>query len=339
MNSLGLAFVTGLTTGGISCLAVQGGLLASSVAQKKEDQLATSPSRSWLAVAMFLVAKIIAYTILGFFLGLLGSFFVISLKLQAWLQIFVGLFMLITAARIADIHPIFRYFVIQPPTWVYKLLKNQTRGQSLFAPAMLGFFTVLMPCGVTQAMMVVAVATGNPWMGAAIMFAFTLGTSPVFLTLGVAAAELLKRKFFAYVAAAVIVYFGVLSVNGGIALTGSPYTLQNFYKAATSSMPPAQAGQVAGVTSNGTQQATIYVSDRGYSSPVKKLKVGVPVELSLITNQVRSCAKSFVIPSLGVSKILPETGTEVLAFTPKQTGKLAYTCGMGMYTGSFEVIP
>ncbi len=339
MNSLGLAFVTGLTTGGISCLAVQGGLLASSVAQKQEDQLATSPSRSWLAVAMFLVAKIAAYTILGFFLGLLGSFFVISLKLQAWLQILVGLFMLVTAARILDIHPIFRYFVIQPPKWVYKLLKNQTRGQSLFAPAMLGFFTVLMPCGVTQAMMVVAVASGNPLLGAAIMFAFTLGTSPVFLALGVAAAELLKRKFFAYVAASVIVYFGILSINGGVALTGSPYTFQNFYKAATSSTPTAQAGQVAGVTSNGTQQATIYVATGGYTSPVKKLKVGVPVELSLITNQVRSCAKSFVIPSLGVSKILPETGTEVLTFTPTQTGKLAYTCGMGMYTGSFEVIP
>ncbi len=343
MNSLGLAFVTGLTTGGISCLAVQGGLLASSVAQKTEQKfLDNTPilkSSTWMPVAMFLVAKIIAYTILGFFLGLLGSFFVISLNLQAWLQILVGLFMLITAARIIELHPIFRYFVIQPPKWVYRFLKGQSRGQSLFAPAMLGFFTVLMPCGVTQAMMVVAVASGNPWMGAAIMFAFTLGTSPVFLALGVAAVKLLEKKIFAYVAAGVIVYFGVLSINGGVALTGSPYTLQNFYKAATSSMSTAQAGQVAGVTSNGTQQATIYVSDRGYSSPVKKLKVGVPVELSLITNQVRSCAKSFVIPSLGVSKILPETGTEVLTFTPTQTGKLAYTCGMGMYTGSFDVTP
>jgi len=337
MNSLNLAFITGLTTGGISCLAVQGGLLASSIAQKQEEQIAAS--RSWLFVVMFLVAKIIAYTILGFFLGLLGSFFVISLKFQAWLQILVGLFMLVTAARILNLHPIFRYFVIQPPKWVYKLLKGQSRGQSLFAPAMLGFLTVLMPCGVTQAMMVVAVATGNPLLGAGIMFAFTLGTSPVFLALGVTAVKLLEKKLFSYVAAAVIVYFGVLSINGGIALSGSPYTLQNFYKAAIGSGPTVQGGQVAGVTNSGTQQATIYVATGGYTSPVKKLKVGVPVELSLVSTNTTGCARSFVIPSLGVSKIVPETGTETLTFIPAKTGTLAYTCGMGMYTGSFEVIP
>ncbi|MBI2404592.1 sulfite exporter TauE/SafE family protein [Candidatus Gottesmanbacteria bacterium] len=333
MNALWFAFVTGLTTGGISCLAVQGGLLASSVATQQEQKL------SGMHVGMFLIAKLIAYTLLGFVLGLLGSFFVISLKFQAGFQIFVGLFMLATAARIADIHPVFRYFVIQPPKWVYRLLKGQARGQSLFAPAILGFLTVLMPCGVTQAMMVVAVASGNPWMGAAVMFAFTLGTSPVFLALGVAAVELLKRKVFAYVAAGVIVYFSVLAINGGVALTGSPYTLQNFYRAATSDMTAyAKGGQVAGIAS-GVQRATISVSDRVYSSMVRKLKVGVPVELSLTTNQVNGCTRSFVIPSLSIAKVLPETGIEVVAFTPMKTGTLAYTCGMGMYTGTFEVIP
>lgn len=333
MNSLWFAFVTGLTTGGISCLAVQGGLLASSVATQQEQKL------TGMHVGMFLIAKLIAYTILGFFLGLVGSLLTVSLHLQAWLQIFVGLFMLATAARIADLHPIFRYFVIQPPTWVYKLLKGQGRGQSLFAPGILGFLTVLMPCGVTQAMMVVAVASGSPWMGAATLFAFTLGTSPVFLALGVAASELLKRKVFAYVAAGIIVSFGVLSINGGIALSGSPYTIQNFYKAATSDMKAfAKTGQVAGIQ-NGMQQATIYVSNNGYSSMVKKFRVGVPVELSLTTSQVGGCTRSFVIPSLTISKVLPETGTEVITFTPMQTGTLAYTCGMGMYTGSFEIIP
>lgn len=39
MMELGLVFLTGLTTGGLSCLAVQGGLLASSVAQQTEQAL------------------------------------------------------------------------------------------------------------------------------------------------------------------------------------------------------------------------------------------------------------------------------------------------------------
>ncbi len=332
-NSLLLAFFTGLTTGGISCLAVQGGLLATSVAQGNRQ-------KPLISVAFFLGAKLTAYTILGFLLGFLGSVLTISLRMQAGIQIFVGLFMLATAARIADIHPIFRYLVIQPPSWVYRLLKKEAKDDSVFAPAFLGLSTVLMPCGVTQAMMVVAVAAGNPWFGAATMAAFTLGTSPVFLALGMTAAELLKRKLFSYVAATLIVIFGVLSINGGVALTGSIYTLQNFYKVAIGDLAVfAKNGEVAGVASDGTQQATIYVTDRGYSSMVKKLKVGVPVNLSLVTSGAQGCVRAFIIPSMNVAQVLPETGTKVLAFTPMKTGTLTYSCSMGMYTGSFEVIP
>ena len=39
MNQLLVAFITGVTTGGLSCLAVQGGLLASSLENQLEQQL------------------------------------------------------------------------------------------------------------------------------------------------------------------------------------------------------------------------------------------------------------------------------------------------------------
>src|SRR5512137_482816 len=95
MNQLIVAFVTGLTTGGLSCLAVQGGLLASSLEQQLEQQLDMQIERDIasrrshrsmkkrgrilahprlaLPILFFLVAKLAAYTILGFFLGALGS--------------------------------------------------------------------------------------------------------------------------------------------------------------------------------------------------------------------------------------------------------------------------
>ena len=38
-NLLGLAFITGVTTGGLSCLAVQAGLLATSVARQAETDV------------------------------------------------------------------------------------------------------------------------------------------------------------------------------------------------------------------------------------------------------------------------------------------------------------
>ena len=224
MYTIWLAFLTGLTTGGLSCLAVQEGLASS---------LAVSVTTNrWRHVAIFLGAKLVAYSIVGYLLGMLGSTLTLSPKLLGTVQIIVGLFMLATAARIIDLHPVFRYFVIQPPRWVYQLLKNKSRDASVFTPALLGLLTVLMPCGITQVTMAVAVASGNPLMGAAIMFAFVLGTSPVFFVLGASVVELLKHKAFSFADAGVIAVFAILSINGGLGLRGSFYTLQNLYKAA-----------------------------------------------------------------------------------------------------------
>src|SRR5689334_2836568 len=90
MSQLMVAFVTGLTTGGLSCLAVQGGLLASSLAHqieqdyleqaaqnKKQRGKRNQPkphSSSAFPIFLFLIAKIVAYTLLGALLGLLGSY-------------------------------------------------------------------------------------------------------------------------------------------------------------------------------------------------------------------------------------------------------------------------
>lgn len=324
MNTVWLAFLTGLTTGGLSCLAVQGGLLASSLSVSEGTNL-------FRHVSTFLVAKLLAYTAVGFLLGLLGSSLTLSPKLLGTVQVLVGLFMLTTAARILDVHPIFRYGVFQPPKWVYRLLKNR-------GPVVLGALTVLMPCGVTQATMAIAIASGNPLMGAAIMFAFVLGTSPIFFALGASVVELLKRKAFTYVAAGVVVVFAVLSINGGLGLRGSLFTIQNFYRAATTDIGRETVGAIAPLSADGFQEVSIQVTDNGYTASSETLKVGVPVRVKLATSRTRGCARAFTVPEYGVSKILPETGEEVVEFTPKKTGRLAYSCSMGMYTGAFNVI-
>lgn len=334
MNQIWMAFLTGVTTGAISCMVVQGGLLATSIAEHE------SKRRS---VGIFLIAKIIAHTILGFLLGAAGSALVISPTLQAWMQIFIGVFMITTAARLLNLHPIFRYFVIQPPKFVYRLVKNEARGKSIFTPAILGAMTILIPCGVTQAMMVLAVGSRSPLFGAGILFAFTLGTSPVFFTLGVAASSLMKRKAFVYISSMVIFVLGVVSINTGQILRGSSQTLQNYgtvLKSVFNNSKP--TGQVAGTTAQinaqGKQEATINVTSGGYSAPSNVLKVKVPVKLTMISNNAQGCVRSFIIPSLGISKILPQNGNTEIEFTPVKTGTLAYSCGMGMYTGAFNVI-
>jgi sulfite exporter TauE/SafE len=318
MNNVLFAFITGLTTGGFSCFAVQGGLLASALTEENKKK----------GLLVFLISKLIAYTILGFILGYLGASLNISPKFQGYMQIFVGLFMLLTAARLLNLHPIFRYFVIQPPKSVLRLLKNQSQATSIFTPAILGAMTVLIPCGVTQAMLLYAIGSGSPLWGAEIMFAFTLGTSPVFFAIGLAATELLKKKAFNYVAAAFILAIGILSINSGQILRGSVHTLQNYWGVIFGENVEVRSGNVV----------NIEITNSGYKADVNTLKLGVPVKLVLNSKNVRSCARAFTIPDLNYFKILPENGKEVIEFTPNKLGKLTYTCSMGMYTGSFNVV-
>jgi len=344
MNNIWLAFITGLTTGGVSCLAVQGGLLASALSTKNENKnnKEVISISHWQQIGAFLIAKAISHGILGVLLGAIGSLILFTPKIMGLIQIFAGLFMVVTAFRLLDVHPIFRYFVIAPPRWTYKILRKTSISGSVFSPFLLGLFSILMPCGVTQAMMALSVASGNAIIGGLILAAFVLGTSPLFFALGAGMAKMLEKKAFVYVASIVIMVMGIMSLNGGIASRGSIYTLQNLYKVAIGQVPDAVGGKIGeeskvATVMGGFQEAIITVSNRGYTSDTEILKVNVPVKLKLLTNNVRSCALAFTIPEFNIQKVLPSTGETLVEFTPTKTGRLAYSCSMGMYTGEFNV--
>jgi len=342
MNTIWLALITGLTTGGLSCLAVQGGVLASAVTQ---DPSASSgltksdgkASKKFITIGVFLLAKFLAYAILGAILGAVGSTLQFSPKVMGGLQIAVGFFMLATAGRLLDLHPWFRYTVITPPRFVYRLFRTSGSQSNFFAPLIMGALTVFMPCGVTQAMMVVALSSGSALMGALTMGAFVVGTSPVFFALGAAFVALLEKKIFTYIASAVIVVFGLMTINGGFALLGSIYTFQNLYRAAVTPIGTQTPRVTATVGDDGVQDVTITVTNHGYESDTHVLKAGVPVRLHLVTNGVGGCARAFTIPDKNITKMLPSTGEEIITFTPEKTGNLVYSCSMGMYNGVFQV--
>ena len=162
-GQISIAFITGLTTGGLSCLAVQGGLLASSLARQIEVDLLNQPkgrkgqSRSApstqpaLPIALFLLAKLVVYTILGALLGWLGSFLSLNPISRAILMIAIGIFMLSNALRMLNVHPIFRYFAIEPPKFITRYIRRTAKdGTELVTPLFLGALTVFIPCGVTQ---------------------------------------------------------------------------------------------------------------------------------------------------------------------------------------------
>ncbi len=342
-SSLILAFITGLTTGGLSCMAVQGGLVTGSLASEIESSVSAkgkrkTPQRRLAApILIFLAAKLAAYTLLGALLGLLGSTFSLTPLMRGLLQLAIGVFMLGNALRMFNVHPIFRFFNFEPPArlrrWLRKVARNQ---ESAVTPALLGLLTVLIPCGVTQSMMAVAVASGDMLQGALLMFAFTLGASPVFfaLTYLVTRLSALAERYFTRIVAAALLVFGLIAVDSGLVLLGSPVSLSralNLGGGQTASAESAPAGAPSA-------DVTIQVLNDGYSPAVIPVPAGQPLTLRLVTDNTQSCSRAFVIPAYNISILLPASGEEVISLPAQSAGtRVQFACSMGMYTGVLVV--
>jgi uncharacterized protein len=356
MSQLIVAFITGITTGGLSCLAVQGGLLASSLAHQIEQDYLGQAARTQakkqrgrkiqpqpelrsgaaFPILLFLLAKIVAYTLLGALLGLLGSYLTLSPTTRALLLILIGIFMLGNALRMFNVHPIFRYFSIEPPKFITRYIRRTAKGTDTVTPLFLGALTVFIPCGVTQAMMAAALGTGSLLMGAGLMFAFTLGTSPVFFIVAYLTTELGSRleKFFMRFVAAVVLILGLVTVNSGLNLMGSPLAFANLSRGLFPS--ESNSAAEAGLSQPGIPEGelVLHVENGGYFPQTLKAEANQAVTLNLITDQTYSCARDFVIPALDYYELLPDTGIVQVNIPAQEKGSTVFfTCSMGMYTG------
>lgn len=345
---LWVVFLTGLTVGGVSCMAVQGGLLASTLAAREEEDIESGSKQKHgaLPVLAFLVTKLAAYLLLGFILGAFGGALQISDSVRWGMQLVASFYMIAVALNLLNVHPIFRYVIIQPPRFLTKMVRNQSKSKDLFAPAFLGAMTIFIPCGTTIAMEALAISSGNAINGAAILGAFVLGTSPLFFVLGYATTALgdAFRARFLKLAAILVIYLGLSSLNGALVSAGFPLTWQSI----VDSIPvqvnvgdEKQATQAQGPeikTVDGVQVVDITAVSSGYDPKYVQVKNGVPVRLNLTAKGGISCSSSFTIPSLGIRKRLTQGETQVVDFTPTKPGKIVYTCSMGMYSGVIEVI-
>jgi len=350
MSQIMVAFVTGVTTGGLSCLAVQGGLLASSLAhqieqdylqnplqgKKARDRVQPQRPNAALPILLFLSSKLVMYTLLGALFGWAGSFLTFSPVTRAVLMIAIAIFMLGNGLRMLNVHPIFRYFSIEPPKFITRYIRRTAKnGTELFTPLFLGALTVFIPCGVTQAMLATALGTGSALAGAMLLFAFTLGTSPVFFIVAYLTTELGARleKFFMRFVAVVVLVLGLVTLNGALNLLGSPLSFENL----TRGLIPSSSGVSAQTPSApiaSTGGITLEVRSDGYFPQTLQAPAGQKVTLNLVTDQTYSCARDFVVPDLNYYQLLPETGTVSVDIPAQPAGtKMFFTCSMGMYTG------
>ena len=357
--SLWAVLLTGLLAGGASCAAVQGGLLAGVVARRQPAPVpATSKGKRGRArtpppppptlledavpVGSFLAGKLVAHTLLGALLGLLGDAVQLDVKTRAWVQIGAGLVMVLLALDLFGVKAV-RWFVPTPPAAWGRLVRRNTRWSSAFAPAVLGAATVLIPCGVTLGMEFLAIASGSALAGAAIMATFVIGTSPLFAAIGYAArrSTALLRGRLSVLAAGAVLIAGLVSVNTGLVLSGSSFRLSSLVPSVTGDTEqpaPVAASELPPPDADGVQRVVLEARDGGYSPSVLQVRAGVPTELTVHTDGVFGCTRAFVIPATGAQEYLPESGDTVIALGVLEPGQLRFTCAMGMYSGSIEAV-
>lgn len=351
---------TGLFAGGVSCAAVQGGLLTGLITRQRTPAAQTKvgagkcarrrrepepPPRTWreqlgddlTPVGGFLAGKLVSHTVAGALLGLVGSAMQLSAGLQTWLQIGAGL--LIVTFGLAQLGaPGFRNFVIEPPRSWTRYVRGQARSQTALAPAILGFATILIPCGVTLSVAALAMASGSALAGAATMAVFVVGTVPLFALLGYAArkAATVWKGRLALLTGLVVLAMGLYTLNGGLERAGSPMAASRIGQTLGFSAEPPDTSTVS--VGDGRQVAVITATTGSYSPRNVQVKAGVPTTLVVRSENAEGCVLAFVIPSLGEQGILPATGETRIELGKLRPGTLDYSCGMGMYTGVITVV-
>ncbi len=81
----------------------------------------------------------------------------------------------------------------------------------------------------------------------------------------------------------------------------------------------------------------VTLSSKGYEPARIEAKKGQPVKLAFYRADAENCGGEVVFPSQGIRRKLPVRQTTIVEVTPKESGELAFTCGMGMLRGALVV--
>ncbi|MFC7761420.1 cupredoxin domain-containing protein [Catellatospora bangladeshensis] len=88
---------------------------------------------------------------------------------------------------------------------------------------------------------------------------------------------------------------------------------------------------------DGRQTVLVSAVTGAYEPAHLQVAAGLPTTLIVRSAKARGCVRAFVIPDLGIEKILPISGDTRIDLGVLKPGTLAYSCSMGMYTGRLTI--
>lgn len=338
-SGLSVVFLVGITAGLSTCLALVGGLILGISARHAEKHPEATAMQKFRPHLFFNLGRISSYFVLGGLLGALGSVLQLSGTIMGVVTVIVGIAMLMLGLKLIGIFPKLEQGGLALPKSISRILgiKNHEKEYSHISSFINGALTFFLPCGFTQAMQLYAVSTGNFLQGGLIMGVFALGTAPGLLGIGgitSAVKGVFARRFFKF-AGVVVILLALFNISNGYALTG--WQLSSALLAEKSNQTAAAASDPNVKLENGVQIVKMTETSRGYSPNKFTIKKDIPVRWVVNATDPYSCASSIMIPKLNIRKNL-KAGENVIEFTPKESGRLSFSCSMGMYTGVFDVV-
>ncbi len=319
IQSLGAIFAIGLVAAMSSCSAVVTGVVA-----------AVSTTKIPLSAHFYFnFGRVFGFAGFGALIGLLGQVFKLSTTLNGFMVLAIAVLMMTLGAKLMNIWPESLWYP-RLPNWLATHFSWLTDLSKAHVPFILGAATFFLPCGFTQSVQLLALASGNPLQASIITTVFALGTVPSLFGIGLATSftsgVMLKR--LQYGIGVLVVALGVANVTNGAALLGFSPNMW-FARAASANSP---------TLVNGAQLVQMEASVFGYSPDVIEVVEDTPVRWEIYGGEELGCASTLVVPGLGIQETLNKGFNEFL-FTPSKPGSYSFSCSMGMVRGTLIVHP
>lgn len=314
--SVVMLFIVGVTTS-FHCVSMCGGIALSQVIGDNNNVKRN---------ISYNLGRVISYTLLGGIVGLIGSGITLNNGFFSVVPIILGLFMVIMGLNNAGLISFAGFGFMEKINVKLSKLRNKLGDDK--GPFVLGLVNGLMPCGPLQLMQIYALSTGSFVDGAIAMFAFSLGTVPLMLGLGMFITKLSisSKKLVFRMGGYLVILLGVSMMLNGLSTFGintSFGKVNNDY------------AQV--VIEDGYQVVNTTVKSRGYGDIVVQKDMPVRLIFNVEPGTLTSCNYAINIPKYNIGGQLQE-GKNIVEFYPDEAGTFTYSCWMGMIRNTITVV-
>lgn len=293
-------------------------------------------------------AKIASYMLVGLLLGAIGSAFNLD-AVRPYVMFVAGAFMIVIGLGMTGRFPWAARLTPKPPKFLVTALSRTRRKANddareghttLATPVTLGLLTGLFPCAPLMSAQLSAAASGSALNGAIAMFAFGLGTAPLMLGFGTASSLLparLKERVM-LVLAVVVMVFGLVYINRGLMLTGSPVTANTIKTAVLGGPAPSAASSTEYPRgTDGVAEIPLAIVNTTFQPQTVNIPADEPVRLIVDRQEDNACSDQLAVPQFNVLVDLKPNATTVVDLPAMKAGTYTLTCGMGMMSGSLNV--